>query len=302
MSDIFISYASEDRERARAIAEALEQQGWSVWWDRNIPPGKTFSQVIVDALDATKCLVVLWSSKSIVSEWVQNEAAEGARRKIIVPALIEDVAIPFEFRRIQAARLVDWQGQSSHSEFDGFVASIESIAGQPKSKKESIQNAEPQTKLQRPTLEKTHNIAVDSYNDLQKPKSTKHSHIQTPPSGTAHKFTWRNRKTSILIGAVVGITSGSLLFALFETRYYEFVVIFGITNGIAGAIAGAICGKDRRIFAAAIVGAIVASAVAGLAEPADLGYMLAGWSGPGAVIGAILISVVINKFTEIEPK
>ena len=35
MSHIFLSYASEDRERVRPLAEALSQQGWSVWWDRS---------------------------------------------------------------------------------------------------------------------------------------------------------------------------------------------------------------------------------------------------------------------------
>ena len=42
MSDIFISYASADRDRARLLADALAQKGWSVWWDRTIPPGKEF--------------------------------------------------------------------------------------------------------------------------------------------------------------------------------------------------------------------------------------------------------------------
>ena len=41
MSDIFLSYASDDRSRARSLAEALEAQGWSVWWDRIIPAGRT---------------------------------------------------------------------------------------------------------------------------------------------------------------------------------------------------------------------------------------------------------------------
>ncbi len=31
LSDIFISYAEEDREQARRLAEALEAQGWSVF-------------------------------------------------------------------------------------------------------------------------------------------------------------------------------------------------------------------------------------------------------------------------------
>jgi len=42
MSDIFLSYASEDRERVRPLAEALSRQGWDVWWDRDIPPGQTW--------------------------------------------------------------------------------------------------------------------------------------------------------------------------------------------------------------------------------------------------------------------
>ncbi len=46
MSDIFISYARPDRPMAELIARALEAQGWSVWWDRVIPAGKTFDEVI----------------------------------------------------------------------------------------------------------------------------------------------------------------------------------------------------------------------------------------------------------------
>ena len=54
MSDIFISYAREDCPRAEAIAEALEGHGWSVWWDWNIPAGKTFRQVIQEHLDKAR--------------------------------------------------------------------------------------------------------------------------------------------------------------------------------------------------------------------------------------------------------
>jgi hypothetical protein len=129
MSDIFISYTREDRSRIEPIAKALEEQGWSVWWDRKIPPGKTFSQVIEEAIDVAKCVIVIWSHGSIKSDWVQNEAAEGARRKILVPALIDDVKIPFEFRRIQAADLIEWESQTDHPGFTALLSTISEIVG-----------------------------------------------------------------------------------------------------------------------------------------------------------------------------
>ena len=91
MADIFISYASEDRDRIMPVVRSLEAHGWSVWWDRIIPPGKTFARVIEEALGAARCLIVLWTHASVRSDWVANEAAEGARRRILIPALLDGV-------------------------------------------------------------------------------------------------------------------------------------------------------------------------------------------------------------------
>ena len=94
MSEIFISYASADRERAKTIAEGLTAEGRSVWWDRVIPPGRHFDEVIEEALNGARCVVVLWSQASVASNWVKTEAADAMQRKILIPALIEDVRIP----------------------------------------------------------------------------------------------------------------------------------------------------------------------------------------------------------------
>ena len=125
MSDIFVSYSSKDRERAGLVARALEARGWNVWWDRTIPPGRQYDDVIEEALAEARCVVVLWSKASAASTWVKNEASEAVSKKALIPALIEDeVKIPFEFRRVQAADLSRWQGDATMPEFVQFCDAI----------------------------------------------------------------------------------------------------------------------------------------------------------------------------------
>ena len=65
VSDVFISYAAGDEPRASELAAALETKGWTVWWDRHIPPGRTFYEVIEQALTKARCVVVLRSAESV---------------------------------------------------------------------------------------------------------------------------------------------------------------------------------------------------------------------------------------------
>jgi hypothetical protein len=127
MSDIFISYARADKEKAELLAQAFSRKGWSVWWDREIPPGKSFDETIEKALSSARSVVVLWSKTSVSSRWVKTEAAEGAERGILVPALIDKVKIPLEFKRIEAADLSDWQGDSAHREFDELMRTVAAL-------------------------------------------------------------------------------------------------------------------------------------------------------------------------------
>jgi hypothetical protein len=68
VTDVFISYAREDRDRAHKLADALAAFGWSVWWDRKIITGEAFDQAIERELETAKSIVVLWSEHSIASD------------------------------------------------------------------------------------------------------------------------------------------------------------------------------------------------------------------------------------------
>ena len=146
--EIFISYSSSDRNKAKLLAEVLQAQAYSVWWDRKIPPGKTFDEVIEEKLETAQCVLVLWSEHSVRSKWVKEEASEGDKRGILIPVLIDDILPPFGFRRIQAAKLVDWDGASSHPEFETLLESVaeklgqKSVTEKPKKQKAKV---EPET-------------------------------------------------------------------------------------------------------------------------------------------------------------
>lgn len=130
MSEVFISYAREDRPRVEELAQALEADGLDIWWDRSIPAGETFDDVIQEALTAARCVVVVWSRHSVGSRWVRTEAGEGADRGILVPVRIDDAQVPLAFRRIQA---VDLAGDGSlPPEGDAeLVAAVRRVLGRP---------------------------------------------------------------------------------------------------------------------------------------------------------------------------
>ncbi len=131
-ADIFISYASEDRGEAEKLARRLEAFGWSTWWDRRIPPGQDYAKVIENALNSARCVIVLWSADSAASRWVVNEAGAAADRGVLVPALIAQTDIPFEFRRIQAADLIGWEPSAQNESFNQLVDAVASILKQPR--------------------------------------------------------------------------------------------------------------------------------------------------------------------------
>jgi formylglycine-generating enzyme required for sulfatase activity len=137
MSDIFISYKREDQATARKLADALEKEGWSVWWDPKLRAGDDFDEVIEKVLDESSCVIVLWSEMSLQSHYVRAEAAEALEQEKLVPVAIENVTLPFRFKRLHTLKLLNWDGSSGSAEFRKLVDDIREIISPPKGKTET---------------------------------------------------------------------------------------------------------------------------------------------------------------------
>lgn len=110
MAQIFVSYANEDRDRVQGLVQVLEASGLSVFWDREIPPGQSWRDVLDRELVEAQRIVVVWSKHSIESRWVCEEAEDARNRGIFVPVLLDGVIPPLGFREVQASNLTHWEG------------------------------------------------------------------------------------------------------------------------------------------------------------------------------------------------
>lgn len=131
MDDIFISYKREDYETASLLADALVSRGFSVWWDPKLRAGQYFDDVIERIIQNAKCVIVLWSAKSVISRYVKDEAGYALELGKLVPVAIDNTSLPFRFRLIHTIQLQEWEGSTLNSAFKELVKNIEEKIGQP---------------------------------------------------------------------------------------------------------------------------------------------------------------------------
>src|SRR3990170_7153427 len=132
MSDVFVSYKAEDRKRVRPLVEALQADGYSVWWDEQIGGGAAWRQSIEAELTAAGCVLVAWSKRSVGPEgtFVQDEATRAHQRRVYVPILIDKVHVPLGFGEMQALSLTGWKGERSDPRYQAVLAAVSRVTGQ----------------------------------------------------------------------------------------------------------------------------------------------------------------------------
>lgn len=98
---VFLSYSSRDKSVAERIFQELRNRGINVWLDTmEVKPGDSITDFIHNALSASDFLLVLLSSDSTKSRWVQYELSLAANKELVkrditlLPVLISEVDIP----------------------------------------------------------------------------------------------------------------------------------------------------------------------------------------------------------------
>ena len=101
MNEVFVSYKREDEPRVGRLVRALEDAAFSVWWDRGLGGRESWRAEIQSALDAAKCVIVVWTHASVspAGDFVRDEAGQAKRRGVLVPVTLERVAPPLGFGR-----------------------------------------------------------------------------------------------------------------------------------------------------------------------------------------------------------
>jgi hypothetical protein len=100
MADLFLSYAHQDIRFAEMLAQLLEANGLTVWWDRRMVAGERINDVIDEQLEKAKAVIVLWSPVSVKSDWVRGEAQTAHELTKLVPIKIADCKLPINYRGI----------------------------------------------------------------------------------------------------------------------------------------------------------------------------------------------------------
>jgi tetratricopeptide (TPR) repeat protein len=130
-TDVFISYARENRETAALLAEVLQAQGLIVWWDRDLPAGIEFAEVIETQLQSAHVVIALWSADSVRSGFVRDESGRAAKAGKLLPVRIEEVELPLGFGQLHTLDLLDWEGDADDEPLQQLLLEVKRMKGRP---------------------------------------------------------------------------------------------------------------------------------------------------------------------------
>jgi hypothetical protein len=111
--DVFISHSSADKRAADAACAVLEGRGIKCWIaPRDIRPGADWGEAIINAIEQSRIMLLLLSSKANSSPQIKREVERAVHRSIII--------IPVRLENVMPARSLEYFPQ--HLALDGCVS------------------------------------------------------------------------------------------------------------------------------------------------------------------------------------
>jgi TolB-like protein len=93
ISDVFVSYASQDRALANAVVAAFERQGLRCWIaPRDVTPGVLYADEIIRAINGARVLVLVLSKSAIASPHIGREVERACSKRRPIVTLRTDAA------------------------------------------------------------------------------------------------------------------------------------------------------------------------------------------------------------------
>lgn len=129
MVDVFISYSRDNEDRVRLLAEKVRELGYVLWWDEELPPHKSYGDVITEKIGQAKAGIVVWSETAVQSEWVRAEADVARNQKKLIQVTLDDAQPPMPFNQIQFVKLGDWNGEPDHRGWTKVQGSLAELCG-----------------------------------------------------------------------------------------------------------------------------------------------------------------------------
>jgi tetratricopeptide (TPR) repeat protein len=114
---------------AERITRELTNAGRSVWFDRELPVHRAYSDVIAAELEEAGSVLVLWSKASAESQWVRSEANRARELGKLVQARLDKARLPMPFDQIQCGDLTNWRAGGADPGWKQVSRSIESLVG-----------------------------------------------------------------------------------------------------------------------------------------------------------------------------
>lgn len=127
---MFLSYARSSEAQATCVEQALQDAGYAVWRDTDLPAHLSYAEVIEERLKSAKAVLVLWSAEAAKSQWVRAEADAARELGTLVQSSVDGTVPPIPFNQIQCADLTGWNGENDHPGWRKLKASVVALAGQ----------------------------------------------------------------------------------------------------------------------------------------------------------------------------